>query len=101
MLQALHAPATADAALEAQRHAYNAAFHALEMTWHWDAATFARLQPYGRAGLRAYLETEHPHLLRAYDIDFLVDAIEATKARHEARAADTPPTAPAAMRLAA
>lgn len=101
MLQALHAPATADAALEAQRHAYNAAFHELAMTWHWDAATFARLQPYGRAGVRSYLETEHPHLLRAYDVDFLVDAIESTKARYETMATDTPPTTPTAMRLAA
>ena len=81
MLQALHPIAETDAASEAHRHAYNAAFHELELNWHWDADTFAGLQRYGRAGVRAYLEAEQPHLLRAYTADFLVDAIEATKAR--------------------
>lgn len=84
MVKALHAAAPVDAASEAQRHAYNAAFHELDLNWQWDAATFARLQPYGRAGLRDYLRKEQSHLLRAYEIGFLVDAIEATKARHEA-----------------
>ena len=31
--------------------------------------------------LRAYLQTEQAHLLRAYDLDFLTDAIEAAKDR--------------------
>ncbi|MDP3413139.1 MAG: hypothetical protein Q8S16_08075, partial [Polaromonas sp.] len=31
--------------------------------------------------VRAYLETEQSHLLRAYEADFLVDAIETTQAR--------------------
>ena len=35
----------------------------------------------GRDGLRAYLQTEQAHLLRAYDLDFLTDAIETAKAR--------------------
>ena len=69
MLQALHPLAETDAASEAHRHAYNAAFHELELNWHWDADTFARLQRYGRAGVRAYT------------VDFLVDAIETTKER--------------------
>lgn len=81
MPHALHAPAAIDAASEAHRHAYNSAFHELDLSWHWDAETFARLQPYGRAALRAWLEREQPHLLTAYDLDFLVDAIEAVKAR--------------------
>jgi hypothetical protein len=29
----------------------------------------------------SYLETERPHLLRAYDPEFLVAAVEAAKAR--------------------
>jgi hypothetical protein len=29
-----------DPALEAQRHAYNAAFEELDLPWHWDAATY-------------------------------------------------------------
>jgi len=81
VLQDLHAPATMDAASEAHRHAYNAAFHELDLAWHWDAATFARIRPYGRAGLRAWVEAEHGHLLRAYAPEFLVEAIEATQAR--------------------
>lgn len=87
MLQALHQPAVPDASSEAHRHAYNSAFHELDLPWHWNADTFARLQPYGRAGVRAYVEKEQPHLLRAYTADFLVDLIEATKARCHARIA--------------
>lgn len=84
MLQPLHPPATADTASEAHRHAYNTAFQELDLGWYWDADLFARLQPYGRAGVRSYLEGQQPHLLRAYTSDFLVDLIEATKARcHE------------------
>lgn len=63
------------------RHAYNAAFAELGLSWHWDATTYARLQAHGSEGVRTYLETEHSHLLRAYDADFLVDAIETTRAR--------------------
>jgi hypothetical protein len=81
MLQARHAPAPTDAESEALRHAYNAAFHELDLNWHWDAATFSRLRPSGRAGLLSYLENEQGHLLRAYTADFLVDLIEGTKDR--------------------
>ena len=31
--------------------------------------------------MRSWVETEQAHLLRAYSIDFLVDAIEDTKSR--------------------
>lgn len=68
------------AALEAQRHAYNAAFEELDLPWHWDAATYEGLLGHG-CGVRRYLETERPHLLRAYDPEFLVAAVEAAKAR--------------------
>jgi hypothetical protein len=81
VLQELHSPAAIDAASEADRHAYNAAFHLLDLSWHWDRPTFARIRPYGRAGVRSWLESEQSHLLRAYTVDFLVDAIEGTKAR--------------------
>lgn len=81
MLQTLHAPAPTDPASEAHRHAYNAAFQELDLPWHWDARTFAALQPTGRAGVRAWVEREQPHLLRAYELDFLVDAIEGTQSR--------------------
>ena len=68
---------------ETHRHAYNAAFHELGLSWHWDAATYAwlQMQAHGRADVRTYLETEQSHLLRAYEADFLVNAIETEKAR--------------------
>ena len=63
--------------------AYNAAFYELGLRWHWDAETYQDLQR--NAGeknrLQVYLETRQPHLLRAYDVDFLVNAIQTTKKR--------------------
>ena len=66
---------------EAQRLAYNAAFDELGLSWSWDAETFARLPGGARQRVQAYLEREHPHLLRAYDADFLAEAVENTKDR--------------------
>jgi hypothetical protein len=100
VLQALHPLAATDAASEAERHAYNAAFHELELNWHWDADTFARLQRYGRAGVRAYVEAEQAHLLRAYPVDFLVEAIETTKARCYAAIGPAACSAPGPLRAA-
>lgn len=59
-----------------QAHPYDAAFE-LDLTQQWDPSTYGG----GREGLRAYLEKEHPHLLRSYDADFLVNAIESTRAQ--------------------
>jgi hypothetical protein len=70
-----------DQSTEAHRQAYNAAFDELGLSWHWDPVTYACLPATGRDGLRAYLEKEHAHLLRAYEADFLVNAIETAKAR--------------------
>ena len=81
MLHELQTPAAADAESEAHRHAYNAAFHLLDLNWHWDPATFARIGRYGRAGVKSWVELEQSHLLKAYTIDFLVNAVEVTKAR--------------------
>ena len=81
MLNMLNAQAKSDQSGEAHRHAYNAAFEELGLSWHWDEATYGRLQARGRDGIRSYLEDEQPHLLRAYEADFLVQAIEAAKAR--------------------
>ena len=47
---------------------------AMGLDWHWD----------GSEPVRAYIEREHPHLLRVYDADFLVSAIESISARHTA-----------------
>lgn len=64
---------------EVERNAYNAAFYELGLRWHWDGATYGELlmhsaQP--RSRIHHYLQTRQPHLLRAYDADFLADAIE-------------------------
>jgi hypothetical protein len=71
---------------EMDRHAYNAAFHDLGLRWHWDSDTYARLlerSPVAGERLRAYLESDQAHLLRAYDPQFLVDAIERRKAHFD------------------
>lgn len=81
MLNALLSQTAAGQTAEAHRHAYNAAFEELGLTWYWNADTYARLQAHGRDGVRIYLETEQSHLLRAYEADFLVGVIETTQAR--------------------
>ncbi|SFU52717.1 hypothetical protein SAMN05216350_102379 [Polaromonas sp. YR568] len=82
-------------ATDLARHAYNAAFEELGLNWHWDAATYARLQATSQGTVRTYLETEQSHLLRAYEADFLVEAIEAAKARcHASMAANRATPAP-------
>lgn len=58
-------------------HAYHAALDELGLEWHWDPAVYGT----GAEGLRAYLQKEQPHLLRVYDADFLVEAVESTRAR--------------------
>jgi hypothetical protein len=77
---------SADPAAEAERHAYNAAFEELGLSWHWDPGTFARLRGRGRERVRLYLEAEHAHLLRAYEADFLLEAIETARSRCQERA---------------
>ena len=66
---------------EMHRQAYNAAFEELGLSWNWDSVTYACLPAAGRDGLRGYIEREQAHLLRAYNADFLVDAIETAKRR--------------------
>jgi hypothetical protein len=85
-MYAAHANIPADTQADAHREAYNAAFEELGLNWNWDAATFARLPGAGPQGVRAYLEREQAHLLRAYEADFLVNAIEAAKSRCQAAA---------------
>jgi hypothetical protein len=70
-------------ASEQERHAYNLAFGELDLCWHWDEQTYSELAalPGDAERVRAYLRSRHDHLLKAYDADFLVDAIRSTKAR--------------------
>ena len=78
---AITAAATQPTATEATRNAYNTTFSVLELDWHWDRDTYDRLNAErdGRAALRTYVEQHRPHLLRAYGVDCLVDAIEQTR----------------------
>jgi hypothetical protein len=66
---------------EATRNAYNTAFSVMELDWHWDRDTYSRLSADGdgRQALRTYVQQHRPHLLRAYRVDCLIDAIESTR----------------------
>jgi hypothetical protein len=80
---------------EMERNAYNAAFYGLGLRWYWDHETYTRLtrfSPHPAKRVRHYLETEQSHLLRAYDVAFLVDAIEEKKAEHRRRGTEPSPT---------
>lgn len=81
MHQASTHPAT-DAA-DFHLDAYNAAFHELGLRWHWDRALYQGELSGAEEKERilAYLRTHQFHLLMAYDPEFLVSAIQTTKAR--------------------
>jgi hypothetical protein len=68
---------------EIHRNAYNAAFCELGLRWRWDINTYRDLLHMSgeKDRLRFYLETRQPHLLKAYDVKFLIDAIQMVKAR--------------------
>ena len=76
-----HAAFGIDDAQEGDRHRYNAAFGELGLEWYWDAGTYAELQSTGaaRGPVHVYVERHVPHLLRAYETDFLVDAVESKR----------------------
>ena len=68
---------------ETNLFAYNAAFHELGLSWHWDFDSYrALLTGAGEKNLIChYLETHQRHLLNAYDAEFLTEAIENAKSR--------------------
>jgi hypothetical protein len=75
---------------ELVRNAYNAAFHELGLRWYWDSETFQTLvsrSPKPEDQVRHYLESHQPHLLRAYDAEFLIGVIQEKQALHCQRAA--------------
>jgi hypothetical protein len=78
----LHDECVEDAA-EFERAAFNAAFYELGLHLYCDKGTYqalaANLNEHDR--VRGYLEREQPHLLRAYDADFLTDAVIRAKER--------------------
>jgi hypothetical protein len=67
---------------DAQRQAYNAAFRELGLRWHWDSSDYdcQMCVESQRAHLRRYVEQQHPHMLKVYDAEFLVNAIQTTMA---------------------
>ncbi|MEO8807866.1 MAG: hypothetical protein ABI433_17435 [Burkholderiaceae bacterium] len=74
---------------EAERNAYNAAFHELGFRWHWDSDTYKHLTHSGlnaEEQLRYYLETQQAHLLKAYDTGFLIGVIQEKQLQHTKRA---------------
>lgn len=79
--QASSHPAT-DAA-DFHLDAYNAAFYELGLRWHWDRDLYQEELSCAEEKERilAYLKTHQFHLLTAYDPEFLVSAIQTTKAR--------------------
>jgi hypothetical protein len=68
-------------ASESLRNAYNAAFDELQLGWHWGVSQFRELQHHAdeRSQMQAYLATQQPHLLKAYDVDFFVNAVRDAK----------------------
>ena len=69
---------------EPLRNAYNAAFDALELGWHWGVSQFQELQHHAdeRSRMLAYLSAQQPHLLKAYDVEFFVDAVQEAKTKY-------------------
>lgn len=70
--------------VEVERGAFNAAFYELGLHVYWDKGTYQAAVaaiPSEHDRVRGYLEREQPHLLRAYDADFLTDAVIRIKQR--------------------
>ena len=81
--QSSHSSQGIDAS-ETLRNAYNAAFDELELSWHWGVSQFRELQRHAdeRSRMQAYLSAQQPHLLKAYDVEFFVDAVGEAKNRY-------------------
>ncbi|MCE9661781.1 MAG: hypothetical protein K8R60_24925 [Burkholderiales bacterium] len=78
---------------ELERNAYNAAFYELGFRWHWDSATYdelARRSANEAERIRHYLSARQPHLLKAYDAEFLVELIGQKQLQHRSRSAAAP-----------
>jgi hypothetical protein len=78
-----HALQHATDAGEFDRNRYNAAFDELGLAWHWDEKTYADLHSIHRdkSPVHAYVERHAPHLLAAYDSEFLVGIVEAKRSQ--------------------
>lgn len=74
---------TIDRAADAERGAYNQAFAELGLEWFWDERTYRELRACAgdKHCIHAYIEANHPHLLRAYEGGSLANAIEGIRRR--------------------
>ena len=68
---------------EQERRAFNRAFRELAFTGYWDTAAYRALLTLGdpRERLRHFLKSEHPTVLEAYPLEFLVDLVCETQQR--------------------
>ena len=73
-------------AANAEVDAYNAVFDELGLGWHWDQRVMQELSSITVESERIaeYLRRHHPHLLKAYPLEFLASAIAQTKQRFTA-----------------
>ena len=77
---------------EAERASFNAAFYGLGLRWYWDTDTYddlLRRFDCATQRIRHYLEAQQPHLLKAYDAAFLVEAIQRAQLRTQRATAGT------------
>ena len=68
---------------EAHRHAFNDAFRAAGVAWHWDADLYLKLLAVagGRERIRHYLATLQPEFLADPGLDALIATLHADKTR--------------------
>lgn len=80
------APAAGQGADDTHRSAWNGAFWDMGFKWQWDRATYQELcrMPEEKARLGDYLTRRQPHLLKAYELDFLIDLIHRNKLERHA-----------------
>ena len=77
---------------EAERDSFNAAFYELGLRWYWDTDTYENLLrrfDCATQRIRHYLEAQQPHLLKAYDAAFLVEAIQQAQLKAQRATAGT------------
>ena len=77
------AASTASSVDEAERRAFNRAFRELLFTWYWDIGAYRGLLGISdlRERVRHFLEAEHPAVLEAYPVEFLVNLVCETQQR--------------------
>ena len=95
----------ADTERDGHRVAFNAAFAAAGLDWHWDVATYGRLLDItgGKERLRHYVATEQPREAARPDLDARIVALHAEKTRRYAEVVATGalPMRPGVARLLA